>query len=493
MDINSIGFNGINKVGLNKAPKNKVVNFSGSDIISFSEATKVRRQTIKDLEEVGYTSEEANGLINKYSKTDAFKELTEGIGEGEEWMSGHNIEQIYDRNLTHAEAILYLEYPMEDYYIQHSDFPSFPMTYIASSQSAQDYKIGNADFLPTDLAKQIKKGFSLEVAGMILKGKITEEQAKRMQPFYDETGCDKYHINTNVQQSEYTINKIIQNLDKAETLISEEKDEQGNFVSGLARPLTHREATALITEDYMPQDTDSINKFLELNNRFGYSIFDMSIENLWGKTVEDIEKEQEVARAKQLEREKNKPTGKEIKTIDDAIAVVRYKYQHLAENEYDDFFSDLSQLDSEKFLKKLSPKQIKFDAMQSFLDKREERQANIKAMNLMSLELIDKITQTDEGEKGKFATLRPLFEAKDLESKVRNMEEFRVASPQLFANMTKESVLDYLTGTTFFSDTKKSHDEFLDIVYASKYGIPMPEENNHPETKIFEFPKKDEE
>ena len=105
MDINSIGFNGINKVGLNKAPKNKVVNFSGSDIISFSEATKVRRQTIKDLEEVGYTSEEANGLINKYSKTDAFKELTEGLGEGEEWMSGHNIEQIYDEYFELPEDI----------------------------------------------------------------------------------------------------------------------------------------------------------------------------------------------------------------------------------------------------------------------------------------------------------------------------------------------------------------------------------------------------
>lgn len=491
MNINSIGFNGLNKVGLNNLPKNRKINFSGGDIINFSEATKLRSKTIKDLKEVGYSAEEANALINKHSKTKEFKELTEGITDDFGWISGHNIDEISDRNLTHAEAILYLEYPMDDYYMQHSEVGSLPIAYAESTQSAQNYEIGEANFLPTDLAKQIKKGFDIEVAGMILKGKITEEQAKEMLPFYDETGCDNYYVNTNVQQSEYTIEKIVNNLDKAHALISEEKDEKGNFISGLTRPLTHKEAVTLITEDYIPKDTASINNFLELNKQLGVSIFDMTLENLWGKTVEDIQNERAQAAKKREELEANKPK-KEIKTIDDAIAVVRYKYQLLSEEMYDEFFADLAQLDSEKFLKKLTPKQIKFDAMHSFLDERTQRQANINALNLMSNELIDKITRTDEGETGKFATLRPLFEAKNLEEKVMHMEEFRLASPQLFAKMSKESVLDYLTGTTFFSDTKKSHDEFMDMVYSVKYGTPMLEENNH-STRILEFKKNDEE
>lgn len=492
MDLNSIGFSGINKIGANNnIQRNKIVNFSGNDIVDFSEVAKVRNQTIKDLNDVGFTNDEANELIAKYSKTDEFKELTEKIEKDKNRIPGHRVELISGRNLTQAEAILYMEYPMDDYYLQHTDLGCLPRDYEESSSSAQDYEIGEANFLPTDLAKQIKKGFPIEVAGMILKGKISEEDAIRMQPFYDETSCDNYINNTNVQQSEYTIDQIVQNLDKAEAFLSEEKDEKGNLVSGFTRPLTHKESVALILEDYMPQDVDSINKFLELNKVYGYSIYDMSIEGLWGKTVEDLENER-AAEAKKLEEHKaNKPNIKKIETVKDAITILRYEYPYLSDENYDVFFEDLSQLDSEKFLKKLSFRQLKFDAVRSSASLSEIRLRNIKAMNTMSMELIDKITTKSDGRVGRFATLGNLLYARNLEEKVKNIEEVRMTSPQMFEKMSKDSVMDYLTSSSFYSSSSKTLEEFKGTIDLIKYGIPLPQKNNN--ATIIDFPKKNEE
>ena len=493
MDIKLFGLNATNKLNLNNnIQKNKLINFSGSDIVDFTEATKARRQTLKELNEVGYTNDEANELIAKYSKTEEFKKLIEGYNDEFGFMSEHNVEAILDRNLSQAEAIVYLEYNMDDYYMQHGDIDCQPAGYEKSTYAASDYEIGTSDFLPLDLAKQIKKGFDIEVAGMILKGKITEEEAKKMQPFYDETTSDNYSQNYNVQQAEFTIARIIENLDNAQLWTSEEKDEKGNLVSGFTRPLTNYEATALMTNEDMPRDKEIINRYIAVNEHFGSSIYDMTIFDLWGKTVEDIQNERAEAARKREERELNKPQKPKIETVNDLIDVLRYKVQTLESEEYNVFFEEFSKLDSEKFLHKLTFKQIKFDAISSITHPREQIQENIKALNTMSKELIDKITRNDDGEEGRFPTLSPLLNARGLEEKIKYMEEYRINSPQLFNRMSKESVLDYLTDSTFFSETKKSYDEFQTMLESMIYGLPFPEENKN-QGKVLEFPKKDEE
>ena len=92
----------------------------------------------------------------------------------------------------------------------------------------------------------------------------------------------------------------------------------------------------------------------------------------------------------------------------------------------------------------------------------ELRKQNIAVLNGISNELLNKMTSGSVHQAGHFAFLSNILKTKDLADRVKEMEEFRTSSPELFEEtMTKESLMDYLTDSDFYSKDKAPRDEFL--------------------------------
>jgi hypothetical protein len=82
----------------------------------------------------------------------------------------------------------------------------------------------------------------------------------------------------------------------------------------------------------------------------------------------------------------------------------------------------------------------------------------------MSEELLAKMITNEKGQRTRIASLHLLLGADDLSAKIETLENLRQNSLQIFNNMTREFVLDYLTGTTFYSDQNADYKEFLAIL-----------------------------
>ena len=151
-----------------------------------------------------------------------------------------------------------------------------------------------------------------------------------------------------------------------------------------------------------------------------------------------------------------------------------------------DILRDLRELNSEKFFKRYSKNSINFDVMMLNGTDRELRKQNIAVLNGISNELLNKMTSGSTKKIGHFAFLSNLLRTKDLAKRVQEMEEFRTSSPELFEEtMTKESLMDYLTDSGFYSRGKASKDEFLATL--RREGIP-----ERKPAKIIPFKKPEE-
>ena len=466
MNFKISGINAVNapKIALNCAKK---LNFQGrADIVSFSDVAKERNQILSDLAKIGIDKDKALEFIQEYYKTPAYHELINGVddGLGESPLPAHYVE--IERNLTPTEAILYQAYDMGSYYVQHGDwgFPDMPTTTI----KALKYDLGSADFLPIDLAQNIDDDIDIVLSGMIIKGKLDKETAKKTAKYYN-VALDNFSNRKNLKEAEYTAYLISQNLDKLNCLTSDEKDEDNNLLSGFSRPLTDEEAVILITNDYIPSDKASINSYIELKKEFGYSLFDMSLKDLWGKTVEDINNARKITKS---------PAKFKIESFEDAVKCVQYRLG----DKYSEFFEDILGLDAEKFYKRYPAKAIQFDAMGSFKSDRELRQKNIQVLNNTSEELLNKMTSGQRDKRGHFALLKTLFAAKDLEERILILEKYKDENPQLFDSMTKQAVMDYLTDSEFYSKTQDSINMFLNTLQGNET------DENPKSAEIIKFP-----
>lgn len=453
MDIRTISFNPISTKSTFDRSNQVKINFGSKDVIDFSKGAKKISGLSADLTKLGFDENSARKIVVNNINTEEYKDLTLGYAEDGEIAHWVNIK----RHLTPTEALLYQEYEMGDYYMQHADCGALPEFYTKSTIDAANHQIGSADFLPTDLAKYLSKGYDLALSGMILKGQLDEKTAQKVEKYYNLTRSENYLESQNVQQAEYTALTISQNLDKIENWTSDTKDKDGRLKSGLERPLTDEEATILVANDYMPQDCDAINNYIKFNQYFDYSLFDMSIKELWEQSADDIIKNHEAQQSSNITKLPQKP--RRFESIKEAAEELN-KRSH---GEYSAFYEDIAQLDSKKFMKTLTVKQLKHDAMMSTIADRKLRQENIQALNSMSEELLDKIMTDENGKKRRFATLQILLTTQDLSNRIASMENYRISQPRLFNSMEREAVMDFLTNSDFHYNTRKSLDEFFAI------------------------------
>ena len=450
---------GLDKTQINLNSSKKVNFKANSDIISFSDVAKEKSQILSELKSLGFDYEEAQNLVKEYYKTPMYYELTEGEIEDGKLYPKHFVE--IERNLTPTEAIVYQAYDMDQYYVQSGDwgFPENPATTI----KAQDYDLGEMNFLPLELAKNINEDIDVVLSGMILKGKIDPETALKTAKYYN-VSCDKFSNYFNLKEAEYTADLISKNLEKLDYLTSDETKKEG-----LLRPLTDKEAVDLITNDYMPDDTASLNNYFSYNREFGFSLFDMSLKELWQKPVEEYKEELKV---------KKIPTKIQIETFEDAVNFVRYKL----DNRHSEYLDDISQLDGDKFYKRYRTDAIKYDALMSDRVDRDLRKKNIEVLNNTSDELLNKMTSGDRNKIGHFAFIRTLLEAKDLDKRISELERYKENNPQLFDSMTKQAVMDYLTNSDFYTNSRTNYEKFIEALS----GISSDDEAKTPE--IIEFP-----
>ena len=460
MNLGNINLNSISiNRNLNKNSQTKISFGSESDVIEFSPGARENKEIVNELVELGYDMGTALRMLADYKGSDDYNQLTQGdpLDNG----VSHSIE--IDRHLTPAEALLYLKYNMGDYYMQYMN--AFPISYEKGTLDSTSHDIGDFSFLPKDLAKYLLKGFDIVLSGMILKGTLSEKEAKDIKPYYELAQSDNYSKTCNVQQAEYAVSIIKSNLSKIRGWISDEKNESGSLKSGLERPLTQQEAVILVTNDYMPQDISALNNYIKYNKHRGYSLFDMASYDLWQKDFDTLTRREESTEPSNIRVLKTK---RHYETLQELIDVLNRQTGF----KYADFYKDVALLDNEKFKNVLSPKQLQFDAMLSVSQNREKRQENIRALNLMSEELLAKMITNEKGQRTRIASLHLLLGADDLSAKIETLENLRQNSLQIFNNMTREFVLDYLTGTTFYSDQNADYEIFLAILNGEDSDVP---------------------
>ncbi|MBR5303854.1 MAG: hypothetical protein IKU37_03405 [Candidatus Gastranaerophilales bacterium] len=452
MDISLLKLNSISMCGkTNKNNLTKVSFKSRNDIIQFSDRAIKRNQIVAELQEAGYDIKTANELVSKYINTDKYKELTQGFADDESIAHWVGI----DRHLNPAEAILYLEFDMDDYYMQHSDV--LPEFYEKSSVDASSHQIGEAEFLPIELAKYNLKGFDLVLSGLILKGKLSKDVAMEVNEYYKLLQSDMYLQNNNVQQAEYSALQIANSLEIIKEWVSDERGDNGELKSGLIRPFSKQEAAILATNSYMPQDISALNNYIKYNKHRGYSLFDMASYDLWQKDFDTLARREESTKPSNI---MVLNTKMHYETIPELISALN----HETNGAFADFYDDVALLDTNKFIKVLSAKQLRFDASMSFRHDRSLRQTNIQALNSMSDELITKITTNKHGKRCRIATLDMLLMAKELKQRIEDLENYRLKQPELFNRMDREAILNYLTNSDFYSDVQKGVDDFLKIL-----------------------------
>ena len=463
MELKSLNLSVSNVSKVNKKFNNSKINFTSNDVIDFSSVAKEKITIAQDLQKIGFTSKEVSELIKEYYETQTYKNLTQGDED-------YNNEPIHyveiDRNLTPSEAIVYQALEMDDYYAQYAG--SLPCDYEKGSIESQDWDLKSADFLPLDVAKLMLQGFDIVEAGMILKGEIDTDTAKKVQKYYNYIDGN-YENMKNVQQAECDILKLSQNIEQLTNYTDSKKASE----MGLLRPLSIKEATTLVDCDYLRNDVKSLNHYIQLNKTFGYSLIDVDFLNLWDKSIEEIEEERSL-RAKIV-----KPrTPQHFIDLQDKIEYLMKKYQ-----DHSEFYEDLMLLDSDKFFKRLPAAAIKFDAIMSITCKRELTQKNIQVLNSISPELLDKMTKRDENSDGTFACLHNFLKTPDLDKRVAHLEEFRIQSPKFFEAMPRTAVLDYLSNSNMYSRCESTIDEFRNMLT----GVPVQEPKD---ADIIEFPNK---
>ncbi|MBQ9245311.1 hypothetical protein IJ182_03480 [bacterium] len=449
---------------INKFNNQKQIYFKGkADIVDFSSVAKSTIAIINNLKNIGFSDTEAANLVKDYYNTDEYYKLVNGEYDEEENKTYpcHWID--FDRNLNPEEAIVYQAYDMKDYYMQYMG--CYPEGHEKSTFDSQKYDIGEAKFSPILLAKEMIKGNDICMSSMILKGNIDEETAQEVNKYYSKIH-DRFSKIKNVQAAEYTIDLLNQNLDKLRYYTSDERKEDGTLINGYTRALTDEEAAILVTCDYLPTDSDSINNYIEMNKKFGCTLFTMDLRNLWGKKPEDLEQKPNVSNVTQLR------VPRHFETLQERIEAVMEKDNN---NEHKEFYEDMMELDNEKFFARIPARTLKYDAMMSFTHDRDLRRKNIQVLNSISEELLEKMAPGKNGKKGCFATLNKLLKTSDLDERVSHLEEYRINSPKLFESLSKESVMDYLTNSTFYSDSKKQLDEFNGICFEAVTGIPYEE------------------
>ena len=471
-----LGFGNFNIINLkqvdNKIDTSQNISFCAKpDIVSFSPIAKEKMALIRDLVSIGYSENEAKLLVSDLFNTKKFQELVNGeyYEDDKAYYPAHNID--ISRNLSPLEALLYMDNSMDSYYMQHNDF-GLPLDYENSNLDVDSYDIGTCDFLPMELAKTIKKGYDIALAGMILKGKLDENTASKIQKYYN-VSEESYFMKANIKSAEYTSEILAQNIDALENLTSEEKNEDGTLKNGLKRCLTDLEATTLIL--YYPEhnNVDELNNYIDQRETFLYSLHDMSLNNTWNKTLSDFPKKVEHPNIVKLPRQKPK-----FENIQD-------KLYYLISSDlpsHKEFYEDMMAIDSEKYFQRLPISTLKFDASMSSGLFRELRQENIQVLNSISEELLEKMAPSKEGRKGKFSHISDLLLTKNLSQKVAELETFRLQNPAMFSSLTKEAVMDYLTSSTFYSDSKETFDYFNEVL---RTGV-MPEEIK-PTTQVIDF------
>ena len=149
-----------------------------------------------------------------------------------------------------------------------------------------------------------------------------------------------------------------------------------------------------------------------------------------------------------------------------------------------EFYEDLMLLDSDKYFDKLPLSAIRYDAMMSFSQNRELRQKNIRVLNSISDELLDKMTR-NENKKGHFAYIGGFLRTVDFDERVAHLEKYRTESPQLFNAMSKQAILDYLSDSDMYTEGLETRNDFID----SLYGITDKDKET---AMIINFPADDE-
>lgn len=445
------------------------------DVVSFSPVAKEKIALIKDLVSIGYTQEEAKSLITNSFNTKEFQNLVNGEyyeADGE-YYPAHNI--AIDRNLSSIEALLYMDNDMDSYYMQHNDFGT-PLEYENSNVESENYDIGSCDFLPIELAKTMKKGFDIALSGMILKGKLDEKTAAEIQKYYDVSG-DSYSNKANIKGAECVAEIIAQNLDTIKTLTSDEQNPDGSLKNGLNRSLTDEEAVLLAIHYPEHDNVDELNNYIAQNKAFNYSLHDMDLNNTWKKSLSDFAKKVEHPNVVKLPKQKRK-----FENLQDKLDYLIF-YSSTKDKE---FYEDMKALDSKKYFERLPVSTLKFDATMAFSYNREQRQANIQVLNSISEELLEKMAPSKEGRKGKFSHISDLLKTKNLAEKVADLETYKVQNPQMFSSLSAEAIMDYLTSSTFYSDSKATFDYFNEVLRTGE----MPEEEKST-TEVIDFiPKK---
>ena len=468
MNLNIPNFIGLKlpKSASNSALK---VNFQGkSDIVNFSEFIKTRSKIISELTKIGFNSEEIQELLSEYYNSEDYKLLINGEYDETEDKTYpvHHLDK--EENLTPTEAIVYLYYDMDEYYCQNGDWGVSNNE--LTTQKAKNYDLSNNDFSPVELAEYMHQGFDIVLAGMIAKNRLDFETAKKVQPYY-EASNDKFIISDNLKEAEYSGYLLSQNLEKLDYWTSDKKDEQGNLLNGLLRPLTNEEAAILVKDDYMPQDTKSLNNYIELNREFGYSLYEMDLKDLWDVSADNLRK---------IKSEVKKiPAKYTPKNLTESIDFVR----NIHDKRHYDFLDDIQVLDNDKFFTRYPVGSIEYDTiLSSVCVDRELRQKNIQVLNTLSEELLNKMTSGKaDVKKGHFASLSLLLAQRDLDKRIEQMEELRVQNPALFNSMTREAVMDYLTNSDTYTRQAEALNIFLDMLSGAETKDKKP-------AKIIDFP-----
>lgn len=465
----------INNVSNNDNASSKLSFKAKPDVVSFSPVAKEKIALIKDLVSIGYTQEDAKSLIANSYNTNEFQNLVNGeyFELDGEYYPAHNIN--IDRNLSAIEALVYMDNDMDSYYMQHNDF-GIPLGYENSNVDSENYDIGTCEFLPVELAKTMKKGFDIALSGMILKGKMDEKTAAEIQKYYDVSG-DSYAYKANIKGAECVAEMIAQNLETIKSLTSDEQNDDGSLKNGLNRSLTDEEAVLLVVHYPQHNNVDELNNYIAQKDAFNYSLHDMDLNNTWNKSLSDFQKKVEHPNVVKLPKQKRK-----FQDLQDKLDYLIFN----SSSKNTEFYEDMKALDSKKYYERLPISTLKFDATMAFSCNREQRQANIQVLNSISEELLEKMAPSKEGRKGKFSHLADLLAAKNLAEKVADLETYRLQNPQMFSFLTKEAVMDYLTSSTFYSDSKATFDYFNEVLRTGE----MPEEEKST-TEVIDFiPKK---
>ena len=482
MQINPLSFNKINFGGI----KQRKINFpQASDIIEISNSpSKIKSDTIRELVKNGFTAKEAEEDYSTYSKTDIHQKLING----EDGQPAHYIN--ISENLTPAESIAYQAYGMEDYYIQYEPFDLRPEDYKEGTFSSKSREIGSCEFSPLDLAKLMnEENFDIALSGFVLKNGIAKETARNILDYYY-YASGNWGNNRNVAFAEETISLLAENLDKLNTLTSDEKDEAGNLKSGLTRPLTKMEATGII-ESEADTDIDNLNFLIWVKDEKGKTVKGEIEAN---GNLDALRKEYESG-TKETEKVSKFPSKHvaEPENLEEYIDLVEFKLsrgkKQFTGNKRD-YLDALKQLDSDKYLGKVRGKAISHDLMMvnTAPFPKELVAKNVEILNGISDEILDKI--------GNFPMMRNLLVSETLEADVAELEEELKNNPDGFNNFkTRKSILDTLQHIKIDEESEEELQRAKREVTLIKSGVAHDEVSEtiaeEDSKKIAKFPKKE--